>query len=95
MSIEARVTYVNRETFLATADIGFGEALVLEFNPEASIDVGDQLEQLACGYRKLRCVNRSKEQEVSLVVLCDALPMGLAEFVVESGISEERLSKVA
>jgi len=95
MNIEGRIVYLNKLIQLAAVDIGWDMALVVEYQADAMLDVGDHLEQLDSGYRKLQCFNLSKQMEQNMVVLSDALPLSLAQFVVSSSNESKQYSQVA
>lgn len=82
MSMDGRVVLINQETQLAVVDLGMNQALVVHFDNGSILYEGDLLERLSGGYRTLRCVNRTKNQELCVLVLSDAMPMSLAVMVV-------------
>lgn len=85
--------FINRHSLVAAADIGCGQAVVFEYSADVQIDEGDRLEQLASGYRKLTCVNTTKQLQVNVTVLAEALPLKTAGFVVTA--TDSQLSQVA
>lgn len=95
MSIEGKVIYINDDTQLAAADIGWEEGIVFEFPVDAQIDVGDSLEYLAAGYQKLHCLNATKQLEMKIQVLSGSIPLSTARFIVETDVQENALSQVA
>lgn len=95
MNIEGIVTYINNETQLAAADIGWGKAVVFEFPADAPLDIGDQLEYLSNCYGRCCCINAAKKMEMNILQLADSLPLHTAKFIVENDIVENGLSRVA
>ncbi|ACR11228.1 hypothetical protein [Teredinibacter turnerae] len=81
MNLEGRVVLLNREMGLAVVDLGMDRALVVQFDEDAILYQGDLLGRLGYGYRAMQCLNRTKQQPLSLLVLSGAMPMNVAVMV--------------
>lgn len=84
--INGRVICINREAQLAAIDIGWGEAIVVEFPDDLVISKGDTIENLARKYGRIAAYNRNRSIEFPAVVLSGGIPKATALYVVNGDI---------
>ncbi len=84
MHLEGTVLYLNKRAKVAVVDIGWGEAVVIEFESPDDLCVGDRLRGLKRCYFISMCFNETKNRRIPVTVLSGGLPMETARYVVTS-----------
>lgn len=84
MFIEGNVLYLNTRARVAVVDIGWGEAVVVEFESPEDLSLGDHLRGLKRCYYLSMCFNETKNRRIPVTVLSGGLPMETAKYVVTS-----------
>ena len=84
MNIEGKVKDINEKARVAVVDIGWGEAVVVEFGDIGEIMEGDILRGLQRSYCVVDCANISQRTEIQITVLSGSLPMQTARYIVTS-----------
>ncbi|WNO07673.1 hypothetical protein [Teredinibacter sp. KSP-S5-2] len=83
-TIEGRVIALDKQSLLAAVDIGWGQAIVMEFNQFHALSEGDWLENLQNGYGSIQCYNSSQQNFLEVTVLSGSVPSDTALFVINS-----------
>lgn len=92
MLLEGKVLYLNKRARVAVVDIGWGEAVVIEFEAAEDLCVGDVLQGLKRCYFMSMCYNDTKQRRIPVTVLSGGLPMETARYVVTSELEVDAVA---
>ena len=87
MNIEGKVKDINEKARVAVVDIGWGEAVVVEFETIGDLVEGDILRGLQRSYCVVDCLNISQCTQIQITVLSGSLPMQTARYIVTSELN--------
>lgn len=84
MPIKGIIICKNEDSHLAAADIGWGEAIVLELTDTTDAKIGDTISGLSRGYVVTPCYNETSQNVLTVTVLSGGLPMDAACEIVSN-----------